>query len=173
LTALLTLQACALDGPRTQVQAKYDEQTGKLSQLTINAGSDGNPNIVSHMDGTKFVRIEIDTNEDGKTDRWEYYDSGQRVNRVAVSRSDDGKPDTWLFQAADGSLARIEMSTQRDGVVNRTEFFEKGILARAQEDTDADGRIDKWEEYHNGALASVSFDLTKSGKPTTTINYPK
>ena len=56
---------------------------------------------------------------------------------------------------------------------NRTEFYEKGALARAEEDTDADGRVDKWERYESGALVSVSFDTTKSGKPTTTIDYRK
>ncbi len=55
-----------------RVQASYDAATGKLSQLTVNALKDGKPNITSYMDGTKFLRIEIDSDEDGKTDRWEY-----------------------------------------------------------------------------------------------------
>ena len=57
--------------------------------------------------------------------------------------------------------------------IDRTEYYLKGELSRAEEDTDGDGRVDKWERYASGALTSVSFDTTKSGKPTTTIDYNK
>jgi hypothetical protein len=161
-------------GPEDQrVGAEYDKETGKLSQLTVDIAKDGKPNITSYMDGTKFLRIEIDANEDGKIDRWEYYGADQRLERVGFSRADDGKVDAWAFQGPDGSVFKVEVSTKRDGKVNRTEFYEKGALARAEEDTDADGRVDKWEQYESGALISVSFDTTKSGKPTTTIDYKK
>ena len=164
---------CADAREEKRVQATYDKTTGKLSQLTVDVVKDGKPNITSYMDGAKFLRIEIDKNEDGKIDRWEYYGPEQRLEKVGFSRSDDGKQDAWAFQGADGSIARVEVSTQRDGKPNRTEFYEKGALSRAEEDTDADGRVDKWEQYESGALVSVSFDTTKSGKPTTTIDYRK
>jgi hypothetical protein len=164
---------CSSAPQEQRVQPTYDKTTGKLSQLTMDVGKDGKPNITSHMDGTKFLRIEIDANEDGKIDRWEYYGTDQKLERVGFSRADDGKPDAWAFQAPDGSVARVEVSTRRDGKVNRTEFYQKGALARAEEDTDSDGRVDKWEQYESGALVSVSFDTTKSGKPTTTIDYRK
>jgi len=172
--AAATASAACGGPPRDErVQATYDKTTGKLSQLAVDVAKDGKPNITSYMDGTKFLRIEIDANEDGKIDRWEYYGADQKLERVGFSRSNDGKVDAWAFQAPDGSVARVEVSTRRDGKVNRTEFYEKGALARAEEDTDADGRVDKWEQYESGALVTVSFDTTKSGKPTTTIDYRK
>ena len=164
---------CSGTPQNERVQATYDKTTGKLSQLTVDAANDGKPNITSYMSGTKFVRIEIDTNEDGKIDRWEYYGADQKLERVGYSRANDGIVDAWAFEAPDGSIAKLELSTQRDGKANRTEFYEKGTLTRAEEDTDTDGRVDKWEQYESGALASVSFDTTKSGKPTTTIDYRK
>jgi hypothetical protein len=164
---------CSSPPEELRIEPIYDKTTGKLSQLTLNVAKDGKPNITSYMDGTKFLRIEIDANEDGKIDRWEYYGTDQKLARVGFSRADDGKADAWAFQAPDGSVARVEVSTRRDGKVNRTEFYEKGSLARAEEDTDANGRVDKWEQYESGALVSVSFDTTKSGKPTTTIDYRK
>jgi hypothetical protein len=162
---------CSSPPEEQRVQATYDRTTGKLSQLTVDAMKDGKPNITSYMDGTKFLRIEIDANEDGRIDRWEYYGADQKLERVGFSRADDGKVDAWAFQGPDGSVARVEVSTRRDGKPNRTEFYEKGALTRAEEDTDLDGRVDKWEQYESGALVSVSFDTTKSGKPTTTVNY--
>ena len=45
--------------PGKRVEATYDQATGKLSQLTMDATKDGKPNITSYMDGSKFQRIEI------------------------------------------------------------------------------------------------------------------
>jgi hypothetical protein len=167
----MALAACVGDSDERRVQAEYDRTTGKLSQLTVDMGRDGKPNITSYMDGTKFLRIDAD--EDGKIDRWEYYGADQRLERVGLSRANDGKIDAWAYQGPDGSVFKVEVSTKRDGKVNRTEFYERGALSRAEEDTDADGRVDKWEQYESGALVSVSFDTMKSGKPSTTIDYRK
>ena len=169
--SILAFAGCGEVAEQQRVTAAYDSETGKLRQLTVNASIDGKPNITSYMDGTKFVRIEIDANEDGRIDRWEYYGANQKLHRVGSSRADDGIADAWVFQATDGSVDRVEVSTHRDGRINRTEFYEHGAMTRAEEDTDTDGRVDKWERYESGALVSVSFDTTKSGKPTTTIDY--
>ena len=139
----------------------------------MNGAKDGKPNVISYMDGSKFVRIEIDNDENGSVDRWEYYDADQVLQKVGMSRLNDGIADAWLFQGKDGLPGKVEISTKRDGKANRTEFFAKGELTRAEEDTDADGRVDKWEEYEGGTLAGVSFDMTKSGKPTINIDYRK
>ena len=170
---LLLCAACGSPSEDRQVEATYNDATGKLSRLTLNTEADGKPNITSYVDGSKFIRIEIDANEDGKTDRWEYYGTNQKIVRVGLSRANDGKEDAWVFPDATGAPSRIEVSTRRDGKVNRIEFYERGALARAEEDTDTDGRVDKWETYENEALVSVSFDTSRSGKPTTTINYPR
>ena len=165
--------ACRSDPPENHVKALYDETSGRLSQLTVNAEKDGKPNTFSYMNGSKFVRIEIDNDEDGKIDRWEYYRPDQTIERVGFSRANDGRVDAWAFQGADGLVSRVEVSTKRDGKTDRTEFYEKGTMVRAEQDTDADGRIDKWEKYEGGALVSVSFDTAKAGKPTTTVDYNK
>ena len=165
--------APAATGAAGAVEAKYNEKTGKLAELTMNAKKDGKPDVFSYMDGSKFVRIEIDNDENGSIDRWEYYGADQKLEKVGVSGANDGIVDSWLFAGADGLPAKVEISTKRDGRTNRTEFFFKGDRTRAEEDTDADGRVDKWETYEGGSLAVVSFDMTKSGKPTVTIDYRK
>jgi hypothetical protein len=171
--SVLTCHGCGGAPREERVEATYDKATGKLSQLTLNTNKDGKPNIHSYMDGSNFLRIEIDADEDGKVDRWEYYGPDQKLERVGFSRANDGIADAWAFQGPDGVLQRLEVATRRDGKPNRTEFYEKSVLARAEEDTDADGRVDKWEQYESGTLVSVSFDTTKSGKPTNTVDYRK
>ena len=98
------------------------------------------------MDGSMFVRIEVDKNDDGSVDRWEYF-------------------------SADGTLEKVGISRADDGIADRTEFYNRGELTRVEHDTDGDGLVDKWETYAGGSLAKVSFDVTKSGKPTVTIDY--
>jgi hypothetical protein len=170
LVALLV--SCRGSGdPTSAVVRKYDPSSGRLSQVTLNEAKDGKPNIFSHMDGSAFVRIEIDSDEDGKIDRWEHYGPDQKLAKVGISRANDGKADAWVFARTDGSVDRIEVSTKRNGVPNRTEHYAEGQLARAEEDTNSDGRVDKWETYENDVLATVSFDTTNSGKPTMTLDY--
>ena len=173
LAVLSLTVACNQTPAKEPVTAAYDSASGKLSQITINAAKDGKPNVFSYMNGSMIVRIEIDNNEDGKIDRWEYYGPDQKLERVGMSRANDGKQDSWAYHAPDGSIARIEISTKPDATPNRTEFYEKGTLARVEEDTNGDGRIDKWEEYEAGELVSASFDTTGSGKPTTSVDYRK
>ncbi len=110
---------CAENHQERQVEAAYDKATGKLRQVTVDAGKDGKPNVISYMDGNKFVRIEIDTDEDGKIDRWEYYGSDQELEQVGLSRANDGVVDAWAYQGPGGAVQRIEVSTKRNGIRNR------------------------------------------------------
>src|ERR1700680_416246 len=125
--------SCGGAPKRDRVQATYDKQTGKLVRLTVNAKKDGKPDIYSYMDGTKFLRIEIDNDEDGKIDRWEYYGPDQKLEKVGFSRANVGKPDTWAYQAPDGSIGRVEISSHRDGKIDRTEYYEQAVLVRAED----------------------------------------
>lgn len=173
ILAGLLAASCAAAPKDNSVQATYDKKTGKLGLLTINDNKDGKAAIYSYMDGTKFLRIEIDNDKDGKIDRWEYYGQDQKLQKAGFSRANDGKVDAWAYQAPDGSIGKVEVSTHRDGKIDRTEFYEKGVLERAEVDSDGDGRADKWETYANGALATVAFDTKHTGKPDTTIDYRK
>jgi len=174
LFALTVLVAgCGSPPENKQVQADYDKQTGRLRQLTYDSNKNGKPDSFSYMDGTKVLRVEIDKDEDGKIDRWEYYGADQKLEKVGLSRLNNGKVDEWAYQGPDGTVARIEISTKHDGKIGRTEFFEKGALVRAEEDADGNGTPDKWETYSNGVLTSVAFDTEGTGRPTRRLVYGK
>jgi len=174
LSALsLALGRCGSPPERTQIQAEYDKQTGRLRQLTYDSNKNGKPDSFSYMNGTKVLRVEIDKDEDGKIDRWEYYGVDNRLEKIGLSRENDGKADQWVHQGPDGSVARVEISTRRDGRVSRTEFYEDDALVRAEEDTDGNRATDKWETYSNGMLTSVTFDTEGGGRPTRRLVYAK
>ena len=154
-----------------RIEPVYDKKTGKLQLLKYDANGNGTVDTWSYMDGARVVRIEIDTDEDGKIDRWEYYGPDQKIEKVGFSRSKDGKEDAWSYAGPDGSIDRIDVSTRRDGKVNRTEHYKNDVLVSAEEDSDEDGQIDKWETYDGDRLASVAFDTMHRGKPDRRLIY--
>ncbi len=112
------------------------------------------------------LRSRIDSNEDGRIDRWEYYDAAGRLAKVGFSRKADEKPDAWAYSTASGRIDRIEISSTGDPAhIDRWEFYDTsaaaagagadgtGPLLRVDEDTNRDGRPDKWERYADGLVA--------------------
>jgi hypothetical protein len=173
---LLVLVSWALGcgGPyetKKNLQAVYDPQTGRLRQLLHDSNKNGKTDSISYMDGTKLLRIEIDQDEDGKAERWEYYGSDQKLEKVGLSRANDGLVDQWAYRGSDGTLAKMETSTSRDGKVQRTEIYQKGVLVAVEEDADDNGAVDKWETYSGGTLTSVAFDTRGTGHPTRRLLY--
>lgn len=142
--------------------------------MKYDSDGDGRFDTFSYMDGPTILRIEIDQNEDGKIDRWEYYGPGKVLERVGVSRAQNGIEDTWQYFDRAGAITRIEMSSTRGKngpVIDRVEYYEHGVLTHAEEDTDHDGMIDKWETYDGDRLAVVAFDDQHRGIPTRKLLY--
>jgi hypothetical protein len=162
-------------------QAEYDKQTGRLRRLAVDTNRNGRTDAVSFMDGTRIDYIEIDADENGKTERWDFYRRGQTLRQVGFSRFNDGTMDSRVIYGADQSVARIEVSTHRDGRFNRVEIYQGGALTRSEEDTNGDGRADKWETYQPNvggapgeppyAIASVAFDDSGRGVPERRVFF--
>ena len=170
--AVFVLTGCNKPAENKQIEPVYDKQTGKLQVLKYDRDKNGTAETISHMDGTRILRIEIDENEDGTVDRWEHYDAGQKLVKVGTSRAANGKEDSWSYPGADGSVAKVEISSAGDGKVTRTEYYEKSAIVRAEEDGDGDGVLDKWETYSGGGqLASVAFDTAHRGTPDRRLVY--
>lgn len=129
----------------------YNEQTGRLEQITSDRDGDGRVETRAFMDGTRLVRIEIDRDGDEKVDRWEYYVSREESQAAVIDRAEEA-----------GGPA---------GIVNRRETYTNGVLARVEEDTNLDGRPDKWETYEGGRLVHVDLDLAGKGTATRRLVY--
>ncbi len=65
--------------------------------------------------------VAVDTNKDGKPDRWEYFENGRRV--------------------------RIESDTNADGTVDDRVMVDDDKLLKAERDSDHDGKVDQWVTY--------------------------
>jgi len=153
------------------IKPTYDKTTGKLTQLTYDSNRNGTVDTWTDMDGARPVRTRIDRNEDGKIDRWEYYDANAQLVKVGFSRRDDGKPDAWAYGTGD-KLERVDVSSVADETkVDRWERYENGALVSAAEDVNKDGAPDKWETYEGGEMKTAAFDENGDGKPDRRFTY--
>ncbi len=164
------------------VKAVYDQKTGRLTQLSYDANHNGRPDSVAEMDGTRIRRIQVDTDENGVVDRWDYYDEQRRLTKIGWSRKRDGVEDAWTYRDASGEVSRIEIAAKRKGRIDRVEFYAAaGVLARVEEDTNGDGKTDKWETYAidpgtrpeagRYAVTSTAYDSRGKGIPERRFIY--
>ena len=172
---------CSSPSREEKPRAEYDPKTGRLQRLTYDANRNGHNDAVSIMDGTRILRIELDLDENGKVDRWDFYRDDRTLEKVGLSRSNDGVMDSEAFYNADGTIQRIRVSTKRDGRFDRVEFYEAGVLVRSEDDGNGDGRADKWDTYRANpnpapgepayAIASSAFDDEGRGAPGRRFFY--
>jgi hypothetical protein len=166
--------ACSTSGrpDKAGITPTYDKTSGRLTELAYDSNHNGIIDTWTEMDGARPLRSRIDRNEDGRVDRWEYYDDHAKLVKVGLSRRDDGRPDAWAFVGPDGKPRRIEISSTKDEKkIDRWEHYEKDTLVSAEEDTNHDGRVDKWESYEAGALKTAAFDENGDGKPDRRLVY--
>jgi hypothetical protein len=172
---------------KATTQATYDRATGKLAEITYDKNKNGKIDTWTKMDGGHPLSSRIDTDEDGKIDRWEEYGPDGKLLKAmwerpkppnAADRTMTEKPDATAFMDADGNVERIEYTetsdvTKIEGVVRR-EFYRGTKMLRAEEDTDGDGIIDRFEHFdESGQLTSVEFDEVKpfDGRPDRRLTY--
>jgi hypothetical protein len=177
LLVALIAAACSRTAGRAPAAA-YDSKTGKLTTLSVDTNRNGTVDAISYMDGARILRIEVDQDENGKVDRWDFYGTDKKLERVGFSRQNDGVMDAVAYYQSEDVLSRMEVSTRRDGTFDRIERFVDGRLVEAAEDTDGDGRPDKWDEYGpSGAVGaddvvvSTRFDDSKGGRPERRFIY--
>jgi hypothetical protein len=173
--------ACSKTPVGEKPTAEYDHATGRLKRLVYDANRNGRNDAVSIMDGTRIIRIELDLDENGKVDRWDFYREDRTLDKVGLSRMNDGVMDSEAYYSADGTLQQIKVSTRRDGRYDRVEFYEAGALVRSEDDVNGDGRADKWDTYRPNpgapagepayAIASTAFDDEGTGRPQRRFVY--
>jgi hypothetical protein len=171
---------CGAPSPAARPEAKYDDTTGRLRTLSLDANRNGRVETVSYMDGARIMWVEVDQDENGKVDRWDFYGTARQLEKVGFSRQNDGVMDAIGFYDSRNVLIRMEISTARDGRFDRVETYVDGRLAAAGEDTNGDGRPDKWDEYRESAAAGQTpeydvvatlFDHSGSGRPDRRFVY--
>jgi hypothetical protein len=174
LCACPALVVFVMTGPiagctRSNVVPVYDPAS-RIRRLDFDTDDNGRVDTRAYLRDGRVMRIEVDGNNDGIVDRWEYFDGNGQLSRVGTSSESDGVEDTWVTQR--GEEMRVDISTRRDGVVDRHELHDKGALVSADQDTNGDGRIDQWQHFVNGRLTELLIDTTgTSGHPDRRLLY--
>ena len=154
------------------VRPVYDPRTRQLVRLDSDQNGDGVIEVRTYMAGSAPLRTEIDTNQDGRVDRWEYLDANSRVRMVGTSSRGDGVEDRWTLTAVTNGERTLLLSRARDRRIDRREFYRGETLVRAEEDGNADGRTDKWEVWADGRIREAAFDsLGTLGRPDRRVKY--
>jgi hypothetical protein len=148
----------------------YYDQWGRLERIERDSNADGKIDQVSHHAGQKEPKlVVVDTDFDGRDDRWEDYDNAKLV-KIGAARQGDA-PDMWIYTNARGQIDRREYDDDRDGKVDRAEELDNGRITWTQVDTDRDGRMDRWQLWAQGRLAAEDLDTDGDGKPDRRILY--
>lgn len=182
ICALLFVTACSRVETGAPADLEYDAKTGRLAGVVFDANKNGRNESTSVMDGTRIVRVELDWDENGKVERWDFYNADRSLQKVGFASRNDGVMDSQAFYSLDGRVERIEVSTARDGRFNRIEFYdEREQLVRTEEDTNGDGRPDKWDTFAPVAnprpdlpgytVTTSAFDEKGAGYPTRRIVF--
>jgi hypothetical protein len=157
---------------RGAYKAFYDSW-GRLQRIEYDSNGDGRPDHIAHHDGAKIPHLlEVDEDFDGRTDRWEDYDSRGVLSRAGVSRRGGDSPDLWILPGPDGvTPARKEYDDDGDGRVDRADTLTGGIVTKVEVDSNRDGRMDRFRTFSGGKLQTEEVDTDGDGKPDRRIRY--
>jgi hypothetical protein len=115
--------------------------------------------------------MDVDSDFDGRTDRWERYDDEGRLVKVGTASAPGRAPDLWTSAAAPGQPERREHDADGDGVMERVEVLRDGRVTEVEVDSDRDGRMDRWQRWEQGRLVSEGLDTDRDGRPDRTVRY--
>lgn len=183
LAAAVTAAACGSGDEQRRLRetsrGEYDLATGRLTAITYDRNKNGRIDTWTRMEGARPLSSEIDTDEDGRIDRWEEYGpSGAlvRAGWMRVATTEPPAPDAWFYPGTDGASHRIEFLDLNNAgtlTVARREFYEREQLVRVEEDKDGDDLMDQWETWQGGVLRTVEFDDGRDGRPDRRFTYEK
>jgi hypothetical protein len=96
---------------------------GTVQRIEMSTGGDGLFNRIEHYRSELLARVEEDTDDDGRVDKWETYTLGPRgasslTPSIAVAAFDDrsrGTPTRRLVYGPEGSVLRVEVDPDGDG----------------------------------------------------------
>jgi hypothetical protein len=114
----------------------------------------------------RLLRKEFDLNLDGKIDFWRWYDEKENVTKEALDVDFDGKVDRINYFEK-GQRVREESEFDADGKPHTWIHFEKEQIATKERDLHGTGKPDYFEYWENGVIDRIGIDR----KGTGTVDY--
>jgi hypothetical protein len=132
-----------LDEDGTIDRWEYYDDKGALTKVGFSRKQDGRVDAWAFSDAAgKVGRVEISsTADEHKIDRREFYEDGRLV-RVEEDTNGDGRTDKWETYAH-GDLVTVSLDENGDGVPDRRLSYSGGVLVLIESAPDASGRFTK------------------------------
>ena len=148
-----------------------NHSTLKLTRRVLDADRDGHPEQIRYhtRDGDVLVRVEKDTNYDGRIDTWDHYEEGRLTRRISDANH-DGLPDTWVRYRGAHMIERI-VDRDRDGVQDAFFTYQQGSLVEERHDSNNDGEIDLVTTYESRTRVATREDRNGDGRTDTWTTY--
>jgi hypothetical protein len=157
---------------RGPYKAFYD-RWGRIARIEHDSNGDGKADRISYHNAQRTpYRIEVDTDLDGRMDRWESYDERGTLLKFGVSRQGRG-PDMWVIVDLQGRPQRREYDDDHDGKIERAEILRGVHVIRTEIDGDRDGRIDRWQSWVGSLVVSEELDTDSDGKPDRRVHFSR
>jgi hypothetical protein len=100
--------------PTAQPGGRSPAGAGSLVRVDLAKGTTDRITRREFYENLVLARVEEDTDDDGRVDKWEDYVAGA-LRRMDLDVTGRGKPDRRLVYGSDGSVTRIEADPDGDG----------------------------------------------------------
>jgi hypothetical protein len=149
-----------------------EREGGAIVREHFDEDFDSRPDRTLTYDAARHevVRIDEDSDFDGRMDSWTAFRSGRVVGR-RVDGNADGHVDTWSYYH-DGVITRLERDANGDGFRDHVAYYHEGRLAREERDDDGDGRTDLVKFFDDGErVERVEEDADGDGEMDVISHY--
>lgn len=143
-------------------QTAFYDSRGRLLRLEVDQNRDGRTDRIQHYENQVLVRGERDIDHDGRMDCTDLYEAGKLVRQVRT----DAQGRTCQIIYFDGSekIRRIEKDSSGDGKFDLFYYFEDGVLARSEKDTTGSGRINIRQLWAHDMPVELTEDRDEDGQ---------
>ena len=121
-----------------------------LLRRLVARGGEGRDRLLKRIRDGHVVRKRADSNGDGESDSWSFYEQG-KLMRHEIDRDGDGFRDL-VMRYEGGELAREEEDRDGDGRPDLLTVYDKGQVSERHQDLDGDGVPDVASYYEDGKL---------------------
>lgn len=173
LPTLMLMTACsgaAKTGDAIESNAAYVERPSEdgLILAEVDIDNNGAADVFNYYREREtaprlLVKKEIDLNRDTRIDVTSFYDDSGVLTREEMDGDFDGRVD-WIDHYQNGRRVLSEVDTEFDGSFDLFKYFEKGEIARKERDTNSDGKVDYWEYFEGGQVQKVGRDIDGDGQ---------
>lgn len=67
--------------------------------------------------------------------------------KIGVDTNYNGKPDRWEYYNEKGQITKVESDADEDGIIDETITYENGKPVKGAKDTNKDGKPDVWIDF--------------------------